>query len=111
MERLRTRPLQPKFLTSSTAAPAHGAPADQGLWLEDREMAQGIVPREVQALDVAARVTAWVRSSRAADAKFDVESAAQPPGGAEPQAAAFRGLLANSTTLFLGENPFHPDFR
>jgi hypothetical protein len=83
----------------------------KGWWLEDREMAQGILRAKYQRLLWRASVTFWVRKLEGGGCEVDVESADAPTGRGGNHRKRVLKLLAELDDALLGENPFNPTFK
>jgi hypothetical protein len=83
----------------------------KGWWLEDREMAQGILRAKYQRLFWRASVTFWVRKLEGGGCEVDVESADAPTGRGGNHRKRVLKLLAELDDALLGENPFNPTFK
>jgi len=110
-ERLRTRRYSRNFDVVYQQLLLMARRPIKGWWLEDREMAQGIVRVKYKRLMWQARVTAWVKKLEGGGCEVDVESAAATAGWGGNHKRRVRGLLRELDDALLGENPFHPDFR
>src|SRR5881397_2638295 len=75
----------------------------KGWWLEDREMAQGIVRVKYKRLLWQARVTAWVRKMEGGGCEVDVESAAATAGWGGNHKRRVRSLLRELDDALLGD--------
>ena len=83
----------------------------KGWWLEDREMAQGILRAKYQRLFWRAAVTFYVRKQEDGGCEVDVESANAPTGRGGNHRKRVLKLLAELDDALLGDNPFKPTFK
>ena len=83
----------------------------KGWWLEDREMAQGILRAKYQRLFRRAAVTFWVRKLDEGGCEVDVESADAATGSGGNQRKRVAELLEELDDALLGDNPFKPTFK
>jgi hypothetical protein len=83
----------------------------KGWWLEDREMAQGVIRAKFQRLLWRATVTAWVRKLEGGGCEVDVESTNAPTGRGGNHKKRVRKFLAELDDALLGDNPFQPTFK
>ncbi len=83
----------------------------KGWWLEDREMAQGILRAKYQRLFWRAAVTFWVRKQDDGGCEVDVESADAPTGRGGNHRRRVVKLLAELDDALLGDNPFKAKFQ
>jgi hypothetical protein len=83
----------------------------KGWWLEDREMAQGVIRAKFQRLFWRATVTAWVRKLEGGGCEVDVESTNAPTGRGGNHKKRVRKFLAELDDALLGANPFQPTFK
>lgn len=83
----------------------------KGWWLEDREMAQGILRAKFQRLFWRASVTFFVRKQEDGTCEVDVESANAPTGRGGNHRKRVLKLLAELDDALLGDNPFQAKFQ
>lgn len=83
----------------------------KGWWLDDREMAQGIVRAKYERLFAKAKVTMWVRKPEAGGCEVDVESADALTGSGGNHKKRVRKFLQELDDALLGDNPFSPVFK
>ncbi len=83
----------------------------KGWWLEDREMAQGIMRAKYQRLFWRAAVTMWVRKQEDGGCEVDVESADAPTGRGGNHRKRVAKALRELDDALLGENPFKATFK
>ena len=83
----------------------------KGWWLEDREMAQGVIIAKYQRLFWRAQVTAWVKKQDDGGCEVDVESANAPTGRGGNHKRRVRKFMKELDDALLGENPFKPTYR
>ena len=110
-ERLRTRSYSRNFDVVYQQLLLMARRPIKGWWLEDREMAQGIVRVKFKRLFWQARVTAWVKKLEAGGCEVDVESAAAAAGWGGNHKARVKKLLRELDDALLGNNPFKPTFQ
>jgi hypothetical protein len=109
--RLRTRKYQRNFdvvyqqLLNMVRRPI------KGWWLEDREMAQGIVRAKFERLFAKAKVTMWVRKFEDGGCEVDVESADAPTGSGGNHKKRVLKVLEELDDALKGDNPFSPVFK
>ena len=83
----------------------------KGWWLEDREMAQGVLRAKYQRLFWRAAVTFFVRKRDDGRCDVDVESANAPTGRGGNHRKRVMKLLEELDDALLGDNPFQPTFK